>query len=265
MRDHVPRLFLRQNFSSERFKTRREIGLRFGKSVFKFAVMLMVVSVVASVSAVLVFSVVPVPLTPLVVLRWIDAKVDGREARVEKKWVPIEKIPESALRAAIASEDFRFVEHSGFDFDAIQKAIKFNQKYSESSRRRGRHRMRGASTISQQTAKNVFLWPSRSWLRKGVEAWFTVLIESVWSKRRILEVYLNVIEFGDGIYGVEAASRHFFNKSASRLTRSEAALLIAVLPNPRKLMVHRPSAYVRFRQTAILRRFSYVDLPSRSP
>lgn len=221
----------------------------------------MAVSVVASVVPVLIFAFVPVPATPLVALRWIDAKVKGREARFEKDWVSIGEIHPSVLRAAIASEDFRFVEHSGFDFDAIQKAIKFNQKFSENSRRRGRHRLRGASTISQQTAKNVFLWPSRSWVRKGVEAWFTVLIETVWSKRRILEVYLNVIEFGDGIYGIEAASRHFFKKPARKLSQAEAALLIAVLPNPRKFMVHRPSAYVRFRQAAILRRLSYVDLP----
>lgn len=262
MRDHVQRLFVRRNFPANRFKSSPDFGFKRSlESLFRFTAILMTVNFSLSVVGVLVFSVAPVPVTPLVVLRWIDAKVEGRAARVEKTWISIDQIPPSILRAAIASEDFRFVEHSGFDFDAIQKAIKFNQKFSESHRRMGRHRMRGASTISQQTAKNVFLWPSRSWVRKGVEAWFTVLIESVWSKRRILEVYLNVIEFGDGIYGVEAASRHFFKKPAHRLSRSEAALLIAVLPNPRKLMVHRPSSYVRFRQASILRRLSYVDLP----
>lgn len=210
-----------------------------------------------SVVAVGLFAFLPVPVTPLVGLRAVQAGASGRPIRVAKDWVSIEAMAPHLLKAAIASEDFRFGEHRGFDFDAIEKAMKANER----AERRGNGRIRGASTISQQTAKNVFLWPGRTWLRKGLEAWLTILIEATWSKRRILEVYLNVIEFGDGVYGVEAASRRFFKKSAKHLNASEAALLIAVLPNPRKLRVDRPSAYVRFRQSSILRRLSYVDVP----
>jgi monofunctional biosynthetic peptidoglycan transglycosylase len=203
------------------------------------------------------YAVVPIPMTPLVGIRAVEAGFSGRPVRFAKDWVSIEEMAPSLLKAAIASEDFHFTEHRGFDFDAIEKAMKANER----TEIRGRGRIRGASTISQQTAKNVFLWPGRTWLRKGLEAWMTVLIEATWSKRRILEVYLNVIEFGDGVYGVEAASHRFFHKSAKQLSPSEAALLIAVLPNPRKLLVDRPSAYVRYRQTSILRRLSYVDVP----
>lgn len=203
------------------------------------------------------FSFVPIPYTPLVAIRAIEAGLDGHTIRVAKEWIPIDAMAPSILRAAIASEDFRFIEHRGFDFDAIQKALRANERVE----RRGRGKIRGASTISQQTAKNVFLWPGRTWVRKGLEAWLTILIETTWTKRRILEVYLNVIEFGDGIYGVEAASERFFGKPAKKLSASEAALLIAVLPNPRNLHVEAPSAYVRFRQAAIVRRLSYVDIP----
>lgn len=213
--------------------------------------------VALSLIVVSIFSFVPVPGTPLIGIRAVEAGFKGRPIRVAKDWVAIDMMPSSILRAAIASEDFRFVEHSGFDFDAIRKAMKANER----AERQGRGKIRGASTISQQTAKNVFLWPGRTWVRKGLEAWLTILIEATWSKRRILEVYLNVIEFGDGIYGVEAASRHFFRKSAKNLTPAESALLIAVLPNPRRFRVDHPTAYVRYRQAAILRRLSYVDVP----
>ena len=143
----------------------------------------------------------------------------------------------------IAAEDQTFTDHFGFDWQAIEKAVQHNEK----SRRK-----RGASTVSQQTAKNLFLWSSRSWTRKGLEAWFTLLIEAGWSKKRILEVYLNIVEFGDGIYGAEAAARTYFGKPAKRLTPSEAALLAAVLPNPRKFKVNAPSEYIRGRQAWIL-------------
>jgi monofunctional biosynthetic peptidoglycan transglycosylase len=145
--------------------------------------------------------------------------------------------------AVIAGEDQNFPDHFGFDWKAIEKAVEHN----ESSRRK-----RGASTVSMQTAKNLFLWESRSWLRKGFEAYFTLLLESTWPKKRILEVYLNIVEFGDGIYGVEAASRAYFGKAAKRLTPSEAALLAAVLPNPHKYRANAPSEYVRGRQEWIL-------------
>jgi monofunctional biosynthetic peptidoglycan transglycosylase len=159
------------------------------------------------------------------------------------QWVPLDDIAPSLGVAVIAAEDQNFADHFGFDWQAIEKAIQHN----ETSRRK-----RGASTVSQQTAKNLFLWNSRSWVRKGFEAWFTLLIETGWSKRRILEVYLNIVEFGDGVYGAEAASRTYFGKPAKRLTTSEAALLAAVLPNPRKFKANAPSEYIRGRQAWIL-------------
>jgi monofunctional biosynthetic peptidoglycan transglycosylase len=151
--------------------------------------------------------------------------------------------------AVIAAEDQNFPEHSGFDWQAIEKALAHNER----SRRK-----RGASTVSQQTAKNLFCWESRSWLRKGAEAWFTLLIETLWSKRRILEVYLNIVEFGDGLYGVEAASQAVFRKPAKRLTASECALLAAVLPNPHRYKARAPSAYVLGRQAWILKQMQQL-------
>jgi len=159
------------------------------------------------------------------------------------QWVSLDDIAPSMGVAVIAGEDQNFPEHFGFDWKAIENAVEHNEK----SRRK-----RGASTVSMQTAKNLFLWESRSWVRKGFEAYFTLLIESTWSKRRILEVYLNIVEFGDGIFGVEAASRAFFGKPAKRLNASEAALLAAVLPNPHKYRANAPSDYVRGRQEWIL-------------
>jgi monofunctional biosynthetic peptidoglycan transglycosylase len=146
--------------------------------------------------------------------------------------------------AVIAAEDQNFSSHHGFDWDAIQRAIDYDENGNK---------LRGASTLTQQTAKNLFLWPERNWLRKGLEAYFTVLLEGLWGKRRILETYLNIVEFGDGIYGVEAASQRFFHKSSARLTPEEAALLAAVLPNPHRLKANAPSNYVRERQQWILR------------
>lgn len=213
---------------------------------------------VGSIFLVAIFTWLPVPVTPLAGIRAVQAALRGEPVKFHKTWVSIEDMSPVILRAAIASEDFRFIEHYGFDFQAIKKAIEANKR----AERRGHGRVRGGSTISQQTAKNVFLWPGRNYLRKGIEAWLTVWIETFWSKRRILEVYLNVIEFGDGVYGVEAASRNYFRKTASRLNASEAALLIAVLPNPKRFKVDRPSGYVRYRQTAILRRLSYVEIPA---
>lgn len=150
--------------------------------------------------------------------------------------------------AVVTSEDQQFLWHHGFDLEAIEKAMKYNEK----QKKRKRNKMRGASTISQQTAKNVFLFPARNFLRKGLEVYFTALIEIFWSKQRILEVYLNVIETGDGIYGVEAAAQYYFHKPAAKLTAPEAALIAAVLPNPRKYNAGNPSGYVLRRQAFIL-------------
>lgn len=163
--------------------------------------------------------------------------------RYEHQWLSWQRISPAMKATVVAAEDQKFPEHWGFDFDSMEKAWANNQ--------RGR-KVRGASTISQQTAKNLFLWPGRSLVRKGIEAYFTVLLEMCWPKRRILEVYLNIAEFGKGVFGVEAASRHFFHKSAAQLNPQEAALLAAVLPGPKRLLVNRPSSYVRLRQAWII-------------
>jgi monofunctional biosynthetic peptidoglycan transglycosylase len=198
-----------------------------------------------SLAAVLSFRFAPVPVTPLMAIRTFQAASQGKWLGIHKDWVPLEDIAPSVVRAVIKAEDYRFYEHSGFDFDAIQKAYRFNKTHL---------RKKGASTITQQTAKNVFLWPSRDWLRKGLEAYFTVLIEMVWPKDRILEVYLNVIELGPGVYGVEAASQKYFKRSAKKLSGAQASLIAAVLPNPRKYRIDRPSGYVIGRQYRILNR-----------
>lgn len=162
-------------------------------------------------------------------------------------WVPINTISPALAVAVVASEDQKFPDHFGFDIEAIQSAL---------SEDRGR--MRGASTLTQQLAKNLYLWPGRSLFRKGLEAWLTLWIEITWSKQRILEVYLNVVEFGPGVYGVGEASKTFFNKSPAELTRHEAALLAAVLPNPKQLSADRPSPYVYQRARAIQEAMSYL-------
>jgi monofunctional biosynthetic peptidoglycan transglycosylase len=195
------------------------------------------------VLVVLVFRFAPVPVSGLMVQRRVESWSDAKPYVSRHRWVPLEQISPNLGAAVIAAEDQNFTEHFGFDWQAIEKAVQHN----EHSRRK-----RGASTLSQQTAKNLFLWNSRSWTRKGLEAWFTLLIEADWPKRRILEVYLNIVEFGDGIYGAEAAARSYFGKPAARLTPAEAALLAAVLPNPRKFHANAPSDYIRGRQAWIL-------------
>lgn len=197
---------------------------------------------------VLLFRWVPVPLTSFMLQDRLAAPAtESSGYRFAHHWVPWEDISPNVAVAVVASEDQKFAYHLGFDIESIDKALKQAQ--------RGR-RLRGASTISQQTAKNLFLWPGQSWVRKGLEAWFTLLIEALWPKQRIIEVYLNSAEFGRGVWGVEAASRRFFGKPARRLGREEAALLAAVLPNPKRLHVEAPSAYVRSRQQWILRQMA---------
>ena len=166
-----------------------------------------------------------------------------RDLRLKKAWIPLEEISPNLQLAVVCSEDQNFLGHFGFDLDAIEKAMKHNEHHK---------RKRGASTISQQTAKNVFLYDGRNWIRKGLEVYFTFLIEIFWNKERIMEVYLNVIEFGDGIYGAEAASQYFFNIPAKKLSRQQAALLAAVLPAPRRFSAKAPGSYLRSRQQWIL-------------
>jgi monofunctional biosynthetic peptidoglycan transglycosylase len=196
--------------------------------------------VAGSVAIVAIFRWLPVPVTSFMI---------QDEGRAAHDWVAWPEISRHAAVAVIAAEDQHFLEHGGFDFKAIDKAW--------TDAKRGR-RLRGASTISQQVAKNLFLWPGQNWLRKGLEAWFTLWIEWLWPKQRILEVYLNSAEFGRGVWGVEAASQHFFRKPAARLNRHEAALLAAVLPSPKRFRVDRPSPYVQQRQAWILRQMSML-------
>jgi monofunctional biosynthetic peptidoglycan transglycosylase len=189
---------------------------------------------------VLIYSVVPVPYTGLMLERQLEAWwQESNTYQRRHQWVPLEQISRHVLQAAVASEDQKFLDHNGFDLQAIEKALVYNSKGKK---------IRGASTISQQTAKNVFLWSGRSWFRKGLESGFTVLIEAVWGKRRILEIYLNSIEFGPGVFGVEAAAQRYFKRSAAQLTAQQAALLVTVLPNPHRFLLQRPSPYMVKRQ-----------------
>jgi monofunctional biosynthetic peptidoglycan transglycosylase len=208
---------------------------------------------VLSVASVILFRFVPVPFTPLMVIRCAEQLIDGRPLKMSKDWTALEKMSPALPLAVIAAEDQRFEEHFGFDFDAIRKAQQYNERH------RGK-RIKGASTISQQTAKNLFLWPSRSYVRKGFEVYFTFLIELFWSKERIMEVYLNIIEMGEGIYGAEAAAQTFFHKPAARLSNREAALLAAVLPNPRKWSPVRPTAYIQRKAGRIVRFMGNLQL-----
>ena len=210
---------------------------------------------IISIFSVIFFRFVPIPITPLMIERVIEQKFDCKEAKLVKDWVPLEKISPSLPLSVITSEDQKFEEHFGFDLKAIEKAQAYNSKH------KGK-KVKGASTISQQTAKNVFLWPSRSWIRKGFEVYFTFLIEVFWSKERIMEVYLNIIEMGPGIYGAEAASQYYFHKPASALSNSEAALIAAILPNPIKWSASKPSRYILRKQSWILQHMRYIDVKS---
>jgi monofunctional biosynthetic peptidoglycan transglycosylase len=197
-----------------------------------------------------IFAFLPVPFSAVMVERQVSAWLTGDFGYVaHSDWVAMDDISSPMALAVMAAEDQKFPEHWGFDVDAIQSVL-------DSDKDGGK--MRGASTLSQQTAKNLFLWDGRSWIRKGLEAGLTVGIETVWTKRRILTVYLNIVEFGDGVFGVEQAAQHFFHKPASKLTASQAALLAAVLPNPHLFKVNAPSAYVIRRQQWILRQMSQL-------
>ncbi len=201
--------------------------------------------------AIIAFSFLPVPFSMLMVERQIGALISVNFSYVSRSsWVDQNQISPYMALAVIAAEDQKFPKHWGFDFEAIESAMVHNKKYQK--------RIRGASTISQQTAKNLFLWEGRSWLRKGLEAGLTAGLELLWSKKRILTVYLNIAEFGHGIFGVEEAAQHYFGKSASRLTSSESALLAAVLPNPHLYRVNAPSKYVLQRQQWILRQMQLM-------
>lgn len=209
--------------------------------------------VLGSVALVLLFRFVPVGYSGFMLERQISAWLAGeRDFRLRQRWVPLREVSRELPIALVAAEDQKFPLHHGFDVEAIREAIEDAEDGE---------RLRGASTISQQTAKNLFLWNGRSFVRKGLEAYFTVLIELCWSKQRIIEVYLNVAEFGDGIYGAAAASDVYFRKTSGALTPREAALLAAVLPNPRRLRVDKPSAYVQRRAAWIERQARQLGGP----
>lgn len=192
------------------------------------------------------------PFTWLMVQRGLERKIDGKDWKLQKHWLRYEDISDNLKKAAIAGEDAHFMVHGGFDIKAIRDAYKRNQD--------GKN-IRGGSTISQQTAKNVFLWPGRSWIRKGFETYFTILIELLWGKKRILEVYLNVIETGDGLYGADTATTTYFKKTATSLSKRQAALLIAVLPNPIRWSPAKPTAYINRKASSIIRYMEHSKIP----
>jgi monofunctional biosynthetic peptidoglycan transglycosylase len=231
-------------------RTRRGGGSAFRRWAIRVALVL--VALLVALPAVTIFALrwLPPPTSSIMVQDALAARRAGNAGyRIDYRWRPWGAISLNAAAAVIAAEDQRFPEHFGFDFEAIEDAFEEREQ---------RGRLRGASTISQQVAKNLFLWPGRSYARKGAEAYLTVLIELLWPKRRILEVYLNIAEMGRGIYGVEAASRRYFSKSAKKLTPREAALLAAALPSPRRYRVAPPSPYVQERADWILQQMEQL-------
>lgn len=206
----------------------------------------------STILAVVALRFMPVYFTPLMFIRLAEQAKDGKELKMHHRWVSLDEISASLPVAVMASEDQRFMQHHGFDYEAIENAARRNIK------NKGKRKL-GASTISQQTAKNVFLWPGRTWVRKGLEAYFTTLIEMLWSKQRIMEVYLNSIEMGDGIYGADAVAERHFHCRASELTRTQCALIAATLPNPRRYNSSKPSSYMLTRRDQILHQMKFIS------
>lgn len=218
------------------------------RKILRFFLKLFFWFILITICWVLLYKWIPVPTTPLMAIRGVQQLQHNEDVRWNHEWVPLENISKNLQLAVICSEDQKFVTHRGFDVEAIEKVI---DNYSADEQ------IRGASTISQQTAKNVFLWPQRSWIRKGFETYFTFLIELLWSKPRIMEVYLNSIEMGDGIYGAEAASKYWFSKSANSINKYEAAAIAAILPNPLKMKANPASPYIQQRKEWILLQMRY--------
>jgi monofunctional biosynthetic peptidoglycan transglycosylase len=214
------------------------------KLILRFVKIFVIAFIGISLLWVLLYRFVNPPVTWLMIERGFERKAAGKPWKIDKNWKDFEEISINMKKAAVAGEDQSFLEHHGFDFKAIEYAIKKNQNS---------HKVIGGSTISQQTAKNAFLWQGRSWVRKGLEAYFTMLIEALWSKKRIMEVYLNVIEMGDGIYGAEAAAQNYFHKPASQLTKREAAAIAAIFPSPLKRSATNPTRFLRHRRYLIIK------------
>ena len=221
------------------------------KFIKKLILRIVVAFFASTILSVVALRFIPVWFTPLMFIRCYEQLKEGRELRMTHHWVSLDEMSENMPVAVMASEDARFLSHHGFDFKAIENAAKRNIQHPEKRRL-------GASTISQQTAKNVFLWPGRSWIRKGFEVYFTSLIELMWSKERIMEVYLNSIETGEGIYGVEAIANENWGLHADQLSKSQCALIAVTLPNPRQFSSKHPSAYMQKRQKRILHEMKFV-------
>lgn len=218
------------------------------KKIFKIVRWTVALLFVSSILAVVIYRFIPVYFTPLMISRCFEQIEKGEDIKLYHDWISLEEMPPSMPLAVMASEDQRFLMHHGFDYDAIQQAARAHLEDGK--------KLRGGSTISQQTAKNVFLWQGRSWVRKGLEAYFTFLIELMWSKQRIMEVYLNSIEMGDGVYGVQACAEEHFGLDAKNLSRLDCALIAATLPNPRKYSSKYPDDYMR-------RRVRWIDKQMR--
>lgn len=219
------------------------------RRIFRWILFAIIFFFVSSISAVVILKWLPVYYTPLMFIRAVEQIADGRSPKIEHEWVSINKMSTNMPLAVVASEDGRFLKHKGFDFEEIYKA-RLDAMHGGKER--------GASTISQQTAKNVFLWPGHSWVRKGFEAYFTVLIEFIWGKERIMEVYLNSIEMGDGIYGVKAVAKINFDKNPDQLTKKDAALIAVTLPNPLKRDSKNPSGELLRRRNRIVQEMNYI-------
>ena len=217
------------------------------KTFSRILLKIVILFLIITIAIVVLYRFVNPPITPLMAIRYFESNDVNKT--INKKWRNYDSISQHMALAVIAAEDQKFLEHNGFDLDAIKYAV-INNLAGKG--------MKGASTISQQVAKNAFLWPSRTWFRKVLEAYFTTLIELFWTKKRILEVYLNVAEMGDGIYGAETASRFYFNKSSTKLTRDEAALIAAVLPNPRTMSPSKPSSHVLKRKKWIVQQMNFL-------
>jgi monofunctional glycosyltransferase len=218
------------------------------RKVFRIVFKIILWFFILSIGSTIIFRWVPIPVTPLMLKRCVEQKMDGKPMKLQKDWVSLEEIAPHMQLAVVCSEDQNFLMHFGFDFKALKKAMVNNNKGKK---------LRGGSTISQQTAKNVYLWDGRNYVRKAFEVYFTLLIEVFWSKERIMEVYLNVIEFGDGIYGAEAAAQHYFKKPASKLSREEAAILATLLPSPRKYGKVINGNYVQGRKLWVLQQMRF--------
>jgi monofunctional biosynthetic peptidoglycan transglycosylase len=226
------------------------------RKLWHFCVMLFVLGFQLTLLFIIFYRVIPVPITPLHIVRLVEQSIDGKPLKLHKSWKSIDYVSDKFCLAVITSEDAHFIQHYGFDFEQIKNSL-------ERGLKRGK-KLRGASTISQQTAKNLFFTPKRSWIRKAPEVCITLCMELLWTKKRILEVYINIIEMGDGIYGIEAASQEYFNKSSTNLTSRESALIAACLPNPRKWQANKPSRYIDRKARGIQRFMHYIgELPWR--